>query len=346
MPLNINPRIRLRSPDASRSLIGNTPSNQSATLFNNTVDFSKLDLDETLSRLSASTGSALNGATSSRSVSSALPQLIQNNVSLSQFPRASPAQVINRTAPAFQSPSEVIASSTLSTVARPIATSDIIQQSRTRNIPDVSISPIVPAQSGGRVVPDTVVNPVSADPGDWRVKISAPLEFGRIIFPVLPIMTLAHTADYTDTAIVHSNYHFLAYKSSKTEDIIIECKWPVETLSDARAWLDMVRLGRTLTKMFYGTGEYLGNPPPICTLSGYSASPETGTVLPSTPVVVKSFSFTLADDVDYLSTDGQYVPRLSSVSITVSVVYNRNSQRAFSLGNYRTGRTASNSPRY
>lgn len=96
----------------------------------------------------------------------------------------------------------------------------------------------------------------------------------------------------------------------------------------------MVRLGRTLTKMFYGRSDNLGNPPPICTIKGYG---EGGVLLPDTPVVLKNFSLDLKDDTNYIEYEQNWVPRMSSVSITVSVVYNRNTQRSFNLLEYRNG---------
>jgi hypothetical protein len=186
---------------------------------------------------------------------------------------------------------------------------------------------------------EAVVRPIPVDPGDWRVRIKPPdaVDGGQgaeIVFPVLPSMTLTHRANYTETGLVHTNYLFLAYKNSQTEDITITCEWPVETKIDCIQYLDMVRLGRTLTKMFYGSSSYLGNPPPICTIKGYG---EGGVLLPDTPIVVKSFGLDLKDDVNYIEYNQNWVPRLSTVTFTVAVIYNRNTQRAFNIQEYRIG---------
>jgi len=186
---------------------------------------------------------------------------------------------------------------------------------------------------------EATVRAVPVNPGDWRVRISPPdaVDGGQgaeIVFPVLPSMTLTHRANYTETGLVHTNYLFLAYKNSQTEDITITCEWPVETKIDCIQYLDMVRLGRTLTKMFYGKSAYLGNPPPICTIKGYG---EGGVLLPDTPIVVKSFGLDLKDDVNYIEYNKNWVPRLSTVTFTVAVIYNRNTQRAFNIQEYRIG---------
>ena len=183
---------------------------------------------------------------------------------------------------------------------------------------------------------EATVRAVPVDANDWRVRISAPSAAGggEVVFPVLPSMSMTHRANYTDTALVHTNYLFLAYKNSQVEDISISCEWPVETLDDCWEWLEMVRFGRTMTKMFYGRSDNLGNPPPICTLKGYG---EGGVVLPDTPVVVKSFQLDLKDDVNYIEYEQNWVPRLSSITFQVGIIYNRNTQRSFNLTEYRQG---------
>jgi hypothetical protein len=248
-----------------------------------------------------------------------------------------PAALPARAAEAIASGGTAVGSSPINVSANSAANlaSNLIQAVRSANVQGI----VGPAF-------DTIaatVRPVPVSPGDWRVRISAPPavsdlggEFGAegssIIFPVLPSMTLAHRANYTETGLVHTNYLFLAYKNSQTDDITISCEWPVETKDDCAQFVDMVRLGRTLTKMFYGSSNYLGNPPPICTMKGYG---EGGVLLPDTPIVVKSFSLDLKDDVNYIEYNDNWIPRLSSVSFQVAVIYNRNTQRAFNLAAYR-----------
>lgn len=241
-----------------------------------------------------------------------------------------PAAPQNQISQAIASGGTAVGSPPLNVSANSAANlaSNLIQAARSANVQGI-VGPLF----------DTIeatVREVPVEPGDWRVRISAPdaVGGGEIVFPILPNITLAHRANYTDTGLVHTNYLFLAYKNSQVEDIQISCEWPVETLDDCRGFLDMVSLGRTLTKMFYGRSDNLGNPPPICTIKGYG---EGGVILPDTPVVVKNFSLDLKDDVNYIEYEQNWVPRLSSVTITVSVVYNRNTQRSFNLLEYRNG---------
>lgn len=173
--------------------------------------------------------------------------------------------------------------------------------------------------------------------GDWRIRIVAPLGFGSIIFPVIPTFSVGHTANYQAVPLLHSNYPFNAYQNSQPNDIQISCEWPVETIADGKEWIDAVLLGRTLTKMFYGESRELGQPPLICTLHGLSPS-GVGKVLPHTPVIVKAFQVDFRDDVSYMLCGSDYVPRLSTFSITVTPTYSRTAQRAFNIDNFRNGR--------
>lgn len=247
-----------------------------------------------------------------------------------------PAAAQNKITQAIASGGTAVGSPPLNVSANSAANlaSNLIQAARSANVQG-TVGPLF----------DTIeatVREIPVDPGDWRVRINAPdaIGGGEIVFPVLPNISLAHKANYTDTGLVHTNYLFLAYKNSQVEDIQISCEWPVETFDDCRGYLEMVRLGRTLTKMFYGRSENLGNPPPICTLKGYGGGEDGrgGVILPDTPVVVKNFSMDLKDDVNYIEYQKNWVPRLSSISITVGVVYNRNTQRNFNLLEYRDGK--------
>lgn len=218
------------------------------------------------------------------------------------------------------------------------AATDVRQSARAGNLPNVDIAAVANAaiNNFNWGDPETIVRAVPVETGDWRVRIAAPLGLGEILFPVLPTMTLSHKATYSEVGLVHSNYQFLSYKNSQPDDIQITCDWPVETPQDALEWIKMILLGRSVTKMFYGASANLGNPPPICTLKGYGSN-RNGVILPDTPVVIKGFSFDLKDDVNYIEFDGNYVPRLSTVTFTCTVIYNRNSQRAFDFVQYRQG---------
>jgi hypothetical protein len=89
--------------------------------------------------------------------------------------------------------------------------------------------------------------------------------------------------------------------------------------------------------MFYGQGQFAGNPPVICQLTGYGAN-----IFNSVPVIIKSFSVDLKDDVNYVQCtkfgSPTWVPIMSTISVTVSPIYNRERLRKFSLQKFAAGK--------
>jgi hypothetical protein len=189
---------------------------------------------------------------------------------------------------------------------------------------------------------------------DWRVRITcqwnifnSPLfalleNTGGVVWPYLPNITLSTKADYSAINTVHSNYTNYAYKSSMVDDITISGEFSCETETDAAYWIAATTFFKTATKMFFGQGELAGNPPLICNLTGYGAS-----VFDKVPVIVKSFSVDLKDDVNYVRCNSfgtnTWVPVLSTITVVVSPVYNRQRMRQFSLQDYARGKTADSS---
>ena len=162
---------------------------------------------------------------------------------------------------------------------------------------------------------------------------------GGVVWPYLPSITVATKAEYTAIPTVHNNYTNYAYKGSSVDDIQISGEFSCETESDAEYWIAATTFFKTATKMFFGSGELAGNPPIICILKGYGAS-----VFDNVPVIIKSFSVDLKDDINYVKCESfgstTWVPVLSTISVTVSPVYTRARMRKFNLQDYSRGSLA------
>ena len=186
---------------------------------------------------------------------------------------------------------------------------------------------------------------------DWRVKIDCQWNYfdspifqpladtGGVVWPYLPNITVSTKADYSPINTVHSNYNQYAYKGSSVDDITIAGEFSCETETDAAYWIAATTFFKTATKMFFGRDQYAGNPPIICILKGYGAS-----VFDNVPIIIKSFSVDLKDDVNYVYCNKffseTWVPVLSTISVTVSPIYNRERMRKFSLEDYSRGSLA------
>jgi hypothetical protein len=219
---------------------------------------------------------------------------------------------------------------------------DLLSTLRGKNIPQGAD---LFEQTGSRVT----ITPSPAD--DWRVRINcdfktlfgSPLfsrliSTGGVVWPYLPNITISTKANYTQVDPTHNNFPFQSYKNSQVEDITIAGDFSCETEDDAAYWIAATTFFRTATKMYYGQGQYAGNPPVICQLSGYGAN-----IFNSVPIIIKSFSVDLKEDVNYIQCNTMgptptWVPIMSSISVTVAPIYNRERLRKFSLQNFAAGK--------
>lgn len=220
------------------------------------------------------------------------------------------------------------------------ALNNILSLGRARNLP-----------SGAELFKQQArINVAPALEGDWRVRINCDFDtlfgfgtFGRLrltrglVFPFTPNMNISSKANYSTIDPVHSNFPFQAYKNSQVDDITISGDFPAETSTDGEYYLEATMFLRSATKMFYGEGNFAGNPPIICTLSGYGSM-----LLNNIPVVVKSFQIELKDDVNYIEVTkngkSTWVPVLSTLTVTLMPVYNRERLRKFNLQNFAAGK--------
>ena len=150
---------------------------------------------------------------------------------------------------------------------------------------------------------------------DWRVKISLakdatyfyntgidagllePLRAsGGVIFPYTPTISVSHAARYSSQSLTHSNYTNYSYEGSEVQQISIAGDFTAQNNIEAAYVLACIQFFRAATKMWFGSGERAGNPPPVVFLNGYGSH-----YFPNVPCVVTSFQHTMPADVDYIS---------------------------------------------
>ena len=194
---------------------------------------------------------------------------------------------------------------------------------------------------------------------DWRVKLSIPtsiksdafgplLKTGGLCFPYTPTILMSHSANYNSMQPIHTNYPFYNYQASQVDDLVITGDFFVQNSEEARYWCATVHYLRTVTKMFYGTGDNVGNPPPVVKLNGYGDF-----VFNNVSVIIKNFTVDMPADVDYLKTDfpegtgnNSFVPTQSQVSVTVSPIYSRSKTQKFSMSKFVSGSYIGNDSGY
>lgn len=353
MPLPTNPLATLvASVNQTISQASNAAGGLSATA----ASLNTQKVNDTVNRLSGAIGSGLNGFASGTGGGPDLTKAMQGVGNTVQSSMAQGVSTLQQTAGAIANATADIAgginrlgiggdlasgianlAGSVSSVAGQI--NNLLSIRRGANIPSGAE---LFKQTGQRIQ----LQPSNGN--DWRVRLNAewsifnsPMfnllkETGGVVWPYLPQITVSTKANYTQIDPTHSNYPFMAYKNSQVDEISISGEFSCETETDAAYWIAATTFFKTATKMFFGQGTNAGNPPIICNLSGYG-----GSVFNNVPVIVKSFSVDLKDDVNYVNCNtfgtNTWVPILSTISITVQPIYNRERLRKFSLKDYASG---------
>ena len=187
---------------------------------------------------------------------------------------------------------------------------------------------------------------------DWRVKLAIPPVIqnspafkpfnntnDNMVFPFNPTVLFGNSANYSQIHPTHTNYPYQAYQNSQVDTISISGEFFNENEEDAQYFLACLHFLRTMTKMFYASNPFIGNPPLITRLNGYGEH-----VLNNIPVVVQSFTMDLGSEVDYISTSFpsqggkiNYVPTQTLLSVNLLVQYSRRTRSNFSLDTYSKG---------
>ena len=368
MPLSINPLAQLITQ--SSEAISRATNEANAALPQIGDAISKANLDGTISRLSGGIGSTLNGLTGTLpsvgglNISGATNLVAGAGTALGGIGNVASSTVggaINSLQSLAGSTSNITAdiSGTLNkltggnlagglqSLAGNISKSagilnNILSLKRGANLP-----------AGGELFAQRG-QAIQLQPGaknDWRVRITcqwnifnSPLfklleNTGGVVWPYTPNVTVSTKAEYNSISPTHSNYAYQAYKSSVVDDITISGEFTCETETDAAYWIAATTFFKTATKMFFGQGENAGNPPIVCNLTGYGSS-----IFDKVPVIIKTFSVDLKEDINYVKCNtfgtNTWVPVVSTVTVTVTPVYNRARMRKFSLQDYSRGKAA------
>lgn len=190
---------------------------------------------------------------------------------------------------------------------------------------------------------------------DWRVKVgvSSKLAFmesammapikatGGVVFPILPQINLTHTARYTSQPLTHSNYAAYFYEGSEVAEIQINGDFIVQNINDGKYLLAAIHFFKATTKMYFGNSSSeapVGTPPPMVFLSGYGQY-----YFDAVTCVVKSFTHTMTQDVDYLPVPGPdgkitRLPTYSQIQVTLQPIVSRTTVASFDLNSFASGK--------
>jgi hypothetical protein len=172
----------------------------------------------------------------------------------------------------------------------------------------------------------------------------SPLQsFGGILFPYTPQISYDMTANYSTANLQHSNFAISSYKNSTIGNFSVSAKFTVQNDNDALFYLATMHMLRALTKMKYGNDTDAGSPPPVCRFNAYGDY-----MIKDVPVVVSNFRTELPTEVDYYMVDQSlnsyssaytlfgtnFIPTVSSISLTLIPMFSREEQNKFSVDQY------------
>lgn len=127
---------------------------------------------------------------------------------------------------------------------------------------------------------------------------------GGLIFPYTPKISMSYVVNYETTDIPQSNVQYNSYKNSPPPSIDVTAHFTADEKSQAKHMLSAIWFLQALSKCDVGDGKTYytttvksggGLPPPILYFNAYEQ------MLENIPVVLKSFSFSYPDDIDYVN---------------------------------------------
>lgn len=129
---------------------------------------------------------------------------------------------------------------------------------------------------------------------------------GGLIFPYTPKISMSYAVNYETTDIPQSNVQYNSYKNSPPPSIDVTAHFTADEKSQAKHMLSAIWFLQALSKCDVGDGKtyYVGKdktvgggglPPPILYFNAYEQ------MIENIPVVLKSFSFSYQDDIDYVN---------------------------------------------
>lgn len=185
-----------------------------------------------------------------------------------------------------------------------------------------------------------------------------------VVFPYTPQIQVNHQAMYNPQRFAHSNYTHMAYEGSEVQNIQISGEFTAQNTNEADYVLACIYFFRAATKMFFGQGEKIGNPPPMVFLNGYGTH-----YFPNVPCVITRFTHTMPPDVDYIetkttstpsrretytvmangqetqidrklqgSTTSTRIPTISTISVDLQPVYSKFNLTKFDLEQFAAGK--------
>jgi hypothetical protein len=172
-------------------------------------------------------------------------------------------------------------------------------------------------------------------------------KFHGIIWPYSPTVNISHQAEYGEYDITHTNYPIHYYTRSRPPAIMCSGQLTAQTAAEANYMIAVLHFLRIVTKMHFGMNDpKRGTPPPVLKFSAYG-----DLMFSMVPVLVRSFTYDLPGDVDYVDVEtnsanagfdsdfSSKVPSMLTLSIDMVIQQTASKLRTeFTMNDFKSGK--------
>lgn len=176
----------------------------------------------------------------------------------------------------------------------------------------------------------------------WLTGLLAPLTntSNGVSFPYTPTINMSHSANYGSYDIPGTPYQPNYYVNTPNPQIDLTATFTAQSIVDAKYTAACMQFFKSSLKGDYGqqTRATSGTPPPVLILSSYGSLH-----LENTPVILRSYTYTLPEDLDYVTVDIdgklQTLPTQLLVSLSFTPQYPPSKiRKEFNINSYRAGK--------
>ena len=160
-----------------------------------------------------------------------------------------------------------------------------------------------------------------------------------VVFPYSPTIQMSHSASYGSYDTTHSVYQQQYFINTPNPQINVTATFTANTLKEAEYSMAALHFFKSATKPHFGlTDDNPGVPPAVMRFSCYGSVNAR-----NTPVVVRSVTYTLPEDTDYVQATlpgvgTQSVPSLFIINIDLAVQQTPTRVRnEFNLKDFKSG---------
>lgn len=117
-----------------------------------------------------------------------------------------------------------------------------------------------------------------------------------MLWPYTPTIQYNHSADYQPIQTIHANQDFHVFARAPAVEFTVDGEFTVQNQLEGQYAMACLHFLRSMTKMNFGENDpNAGTPPPVLLFNAYGPF-----VFNDVPVILKQFTFTFPNDVDYV----------------------------------------------